>query len=127
MNRATIIGNLGGDPELRHTNSGTPVCSFSVATNERWTDAKGERQERTEWHRVVVWGKQGENAAKYLSKGRQVCVEGRIQTRSWEDKNGTTRYTTEIVSQRLEFLGARAPGVPAPTDEDGSDVPPPQF
>jgi single-strand DNA-binding protein len=105
MNKAIVIGNLGKDPELRYTQSGRPMTTFSVATNERWQDAKsGEPQERTEWHRVVVWGKPAEAAGKYLGKGRQVCVEGRLQTRKWQDKEGKDRVTTEIVADQVTFL-----------------------
>ena len=103
-----VIGNLGSDPELRYTQSGQPVANFNIATNERWTDKSGAQQERTEWHKIVVWGKQAENCEKYLSKGRQVYVEGRIQTRDWEDKDGNKRYTTEIVAQTVQFLSGGA-------------------
>lgn len=104
VNKVILLGNLGNDPELRYTSSGQPVCDLRVATKETWKGRDGEKNERTEWHRVVVWGKQGENASKYLSKGRQVFVEGRIQTRSWEDKEGNKRYTTEIVASNVLFL-----------------------
>lgn len=103
----TGIGNLGNDPVLRYTGNGTAVCNLSVATNDYWKDAAGKPQERTEWHRVVVFGKQAENCAKYLRTGRQVLVEGRLQTRKWTDKNEVTRYTTEIVARRVDFLGGR--------------------
>ncbi len=104
VNKAIIIGNLGSDPEVRYTQSGTAVANLSIATNERWTDKNGERQERTEWHRVVVFGKTAENCQKYLSKGRQVYVEGRLQTDEWEDRDGNKRKTTEIVAQNVTFL-----------------------
>lgn len=110
LNKAMIIGNLGSDPELRYTQSGQPVANFNIATNERWTDKSGAQQERTEWHKVVVWGKQAENCDKYLSKGRQVFVEGRIQTRDWEDRDGNKRYTTEIVAQTVQFLSGGSGG-----------------
>ena len=107
VNKAIIIGNLGKDPELKSTPNGQSVCTFNIATNERWTGKDGEAQERTEWHRIVLWGKNAENAAKYLKKGRPVYIEGRLQTRSWEDKeSGVTRYVTEIVGQVMQFLGA---------------------
>ncbi|MBW2726442.1 MAG: single-stranded DNA-binding protein, partial [Deltaproteobacteria bacterium] len=96
VNKAILVGNLGRDPELRHTQNGQAVVNFTLATSENWTDKNGERVERTEWHRIVVWGKTGEMCAQYLSKGRTVYVEGRIQTREWEDKDGNKRYTTEI-------------------------------
>jgi single-strand DNA-binding protein len=104
LNKVMLIGNLGSDPELRFTQSGQAVCNFSVATNERFTDKAGEKQERTEWHKIVVWGKQAENCEKYLSKGRQVFIEGRIQTRQWETDEGDTRYSTEVVAQNVKFL-----------------------
>ena len=110
VNKVTILGNLGDDPELRETNSGSSVCQLSVATNERWKDKDGNSQERTEWHRVIVWGKQGESCAKYLEKGRSVYVEGRIQTRSWEDDDGNKRYVTEIVASDVQFLSGGSGG-----------------
>ncbi len=104
-----IVGRLGQDPELRYTQGGAGVATLNVATNENWVDKSGQKQERTEWHRVVVWGKQAENSAQYLKKGRQVFVEGRLQTRQWQDQSGNKRYTTEIVAQNVQFLGgARA-------------------
>jgi len=124
LNKAMIIGNLGKDPELRYTQSGRAVANLSVATNEKWTDNDGNPQERTEWHRVVVWGRQAENCEKYLSKGRQVYVEGRIQTRDWTDNDGNKRYSTEIVAQTVQFLsgggsaGSSAGGPPPYTDSD---------
>ena len=110
VNKVILIGNLGRDPELKYTQSQTPVCNLSVATNEVWNDKSGERQERTEWHRVVVWGKQGENVSKYLRKGSQVYVEGSLSTRSWEDKSGQKRYTTEIRAVAVQFLDRRGEG-----------------
>jgi single-strand DNA-binding protein len=107
INKAILIGNLGADPELKYTASGTPMCTFRIATSESFKDREGNQQERTEWHRVVAWGKLGEIAAQYLSKGRQVYIEGRISTRSWEDKNsGEKRYMTEIVARDIQFLGS---------------------
>jgi single-strand DNA-binding protein len=103
-----LIGRLGADPEIRTTTNGTGVCEMRIATNESWFDKQSnERKERTEWHRVIVWGKSGENCAKYLSKGSQAYVEGRIQTREWNDKEGNKRYTTEIVSSSVQFLSGR--------------------
>jgi len=110
LNKVELIGNLGRDPELRYTGSGQAVVNFTLATHERWTGRDNTKQERTEWHRVVVWGNQGETCAKYLKKGRQVFVEGRIQTRQWQDKDGNARYTTEIVANRVLFLGGREDG-----------------
>ncbi|MFK8138585.1 MAG: single-stranded DNA-binding protein [Bdellovibrionales bacterium] len=105
LNKVMVIGRLGNDPELRQTGGGQAVCTMNLATSENWTDKEGNRQERTEWHRVVVWGKQGENCAKYLSKGRQAYVEGKLQTRSWETPQGEKKYTTEVVAQMVQFLG----------------------
>ena len=114
VNKVIVIGNLGRDPELRYTAGGQAVASFSVATNERWNDRDGKPQERTEWHRIVVWGKTAENCANYLQKGRPVYVEGRLQTREWEDKEGQKRQTTEIVAQTVQFLGGREGGGAGP-------------
>jgi single-strand DNA-binding protein len=110
VNKAILIGHLGADPEMRYTSSGTGVCELRLATNENWTDKNGQKQERTEWHRVIVWGKQGENCSKFLSKGRQVYVEGRLQTRSWEDKEGNKRYTTEVIANDVRFLSGGGSG-----------------
>ncbi len=107
LNKVMLIGNLGDDPEVRYTASGQAVATIRLATNERWTDKAGTSQERTEWHRVVVWGKQAEQCKEYLSKGRQIFVDGRLQTRDWTDKEGNKRYTTEIVARRVLFLGGR--------------------
>ena len=105
VNKAILIGNLGKDPEARYTTNGRAVVKFPIATSEVWTDAEGNRQERTEWHNIIVWGKQGETCAQYLAKGRQVFIEGSIRNRSYDDKNGNKRYITEIVAQRVRFLG----------------------
>lgn len=107
INKAIIVGRLGRDPELRYTPDGTAVANFSVATSEEWKDKNsGEKKERTEWHRIVAWRKLGEICGEYLSKGRQVYIEGRLQTRSWE-QDGVTRYMTEIVATDVQFLGGR--------------------
>jgi single-strand DNA-binding protein len=106
VNKVILVGNLGKDPEVRFTSSGSAVANFSIATSDVWNDRDGKRQERTEWHNIVVWGKQAEHCGQYLSKGRQVYVEGSIRTRSYDDKNtGAKRYVTEIVAQRIQFLG----------------------
>jgi single-strand DNA-binding protein len=105
VNKVMLIGRLGNNPEIRYTNTGTAVANFNVATSENWNDKNGQKQERTEWHRVVVWGKLAELCEKYLAKGRQCFVEGRLQTRSWDDKEGNKRYTTEIVAATIQFLG----------------------
>jgi len=111
LNRVFILGNLGQDPEMRYTQNQTPVCTLNIATTDYRTGADGSRQDVTEWHRVVVWSKQAENCAKYLAKGRSVFVEGRLQTRSWEDKaTGQKRFMTEIVAQNVQFLGGGAQG-----------------
>jgi len=135
LNKVLLIGNLGRDPELRYTPDGTPVCNFSIATSDKWTDkATGERRERTEWHRIVAWRKLAEICGEYLAKGRQVYIEGKLQTRAWE-KEGITRYTTEIIAADVQFLGkrddssSRVPIVPpapeaAPAqDEKNNDIP----
>lgn len=105
VNKVLLIGRLGNNPEIRYTNTGTAVANFNLATSENWNDKSGQRQERTEWHRVVVWGKLAELCEKYLAKGRQCFVEGRLQTRSWDDKDGNKKYTTEIVASTVQFLG----------------------
>lgn len=111
VNKVILIGNLGAKPELKYLPSGQAVCEMRIATNESFTDKNQQKQERTEWHRVVVWGKQGENCAQYLDKGRACYVEGRLQTRSWDDKNsGEKRYMTEIVANTVQFLGGRDGG-----------------
>jgi single-strand DNA-binding protein len=105
VNKVILVGNLGKDPEVRFTNNGSAVARFPIATSEVWNDRDGNRQERTEWHNIIVWGKQGEHCGQYLAKGRQVYVEGSIRTRSYDDKSGNKRYVTEIVAQRVQFLG----------------------
>ena len=124
-NKAIVIGRLGRDPELRYTQAGTPVTQMSLASNETYTDRDGNRQERAEWHRVVVWGKQAENAANHLAKGRLALVEGPLQTRSYQDKNGVDRYVTEIRAQRVVFMpdGRGSGGPPPPSDEDAPPGP----
>lgn len=117
VNKVILIGNLGRDPELRYTSGGTPVANFPLATTDRWNDAaSGEKRERTEWHRIVVWSKQAEIAGEYLRKGRQIYVEGSLQTREWTDRDGNKRYTTEIKAQRFQMLGSR-------DDRASSDTP----
>ena len=119
LNRALLIGNLGQDPELRYTQSGQAVLSLRLATNESYVNRDGERQDRTEWHSVVVWGKRGEALSKILSKGRQIFVEGRLQTRSWEDKQGGgKRYATEIVANEIILLGGGGRGAGPRTSYD---------
>lgn len=112
VNKVIIVGNLGAAPEVRYTTSGQAVANFSVATSDRWTDKDGNRQQRTEWHRIVVWGKQAENCGSYLKKGRSVYIEGRIQTRDYADPKDSTqkRYVTEIIASQIQFLGGRDGG-----------------
>lgn len=107
LNKVQIIGNLGAKPEMKYLESGQPVCDLRVAANETWKDKDGEKQERTEWFRVVAWGKLAEICAQYLDKGKSVYVEGRLQTRSWE-ADGETRYMTEVVAQTIRFLGGKS-------------------
>ena len=137
VNKIILVGNLGKDPEVRFTGSGRAVCKFPLATSEVWNDAEKGRQERTEWHNVVVWGKQGETCGQYLSKGRQVYVEGSIRTRTYDDKDGNRRYMTEVIAQSVRFLGGQGGGrsaeaqePPAPPEEpagggraDDDDIP----
>ena len=126
VNKAIILGNLGRDPELRHTPGGKAVATLRIATNEVWTDQSGERQERTEWHTVVVWGRQAENCNQYLKKGRSVYIEGRLSTRKWQDKDGKDRYSTEIVADRVQFIGGGTGGGGGGREfEDQSLEPPP--
>jgi single-strand DNA-binding protein len=110
VNKVILVGRLGQNPEVRYTPSGAAVANFSIATHEAWQDKSGQKQERTEWHRIVVWGKTAENCNQYLTKGRQVYVEGRLQTRQWQDKEGQTKYTTEVQAQTVQFLGSVGTG-----------------
>lgn len=105
VNKVIIVGRLGADPEVKAVGQGQTVARLSIATSEAWTGKDGQKQERTEWHRVTVWGRQAENCGKHLSKGRQVYVEGKLQTRSWEDQQGQKKYSTEIVASTVQFLG----------------------
>ena len=110
LNKVTLIGNLGQDPELRYTPAGKAVANFSIATSDRWKDKDGQSQERTEWHRIVLWGRQAEIAKDYLRKGRQIYLEGRLQTRNYDDKDGNKRWITEIICERFLMLGRREEG-----------------
>ncbi|APG27750.1 single-stranded DNA-binding protein [Syntrophotalea acetylenivorans] len=105
VNKVILVGNLGKDPELRYTASGTAVCNFSIATTESYKDRDGNRQEKTEWHNIVVWRQLAEICGKYLAKGKQIYIEGKLQTRKWEDRDGNPRYTTEIVADQMQMLG----------------------
>ena len=129
VNRVILVGNLGANPEVRFTQGGQPVANLRIATTERWTDKSGQRQESTEWHRVVLFGKTAEIAQKYLTKGRQVFIEGRIQTRQWQDQQGQKRYSTEIVATNMQMLGGRGgegagAGAAGMRDDMGQTVPP---
>ena len=104
LNKVMLIGNLGADPEIRYTPSGAAVANFRMATKDQWTNKEGEKQERTEWHRIVAWRKLGEICGEYLHKGSLVYIEGGLQTRAWEDRDGNKRYTTEIVAWRMQML-----------------------
>ena len=125
MNKAMLIGNLGADPEVRYTQDGTAVANLRVATTERYKDRNGNRQERTEWHRVVLFGKLAEIAGQYLTKGRKVFIEGRIETQKWQDKDGNDRYTTQVRASQLQMLdskkGDAAPAAAAPAAGAASD------
>jgi single-strand DNA-binding protein len=122
INKVILIGNLGGDPEVKYTAGGSAVTNVTIATSENWKDkATGENQERTEWHRVVFFGKLAEIAGEYLKKGSQVYVEGRLQTRKWQDKEGQDRYTTEIVANEMQMLGGRGGGAAAGSSMDNSN------
>ena len=107
VNKVILIGNLGADPEVRFTPGGQAVANFRIATSESWQDKNGQKQERTEWHRIVVWGKLAELCGEYLKKGRQCYIEGRLQTREWTDKENKKNYTTEVVANTVQFLGSR--------------------
>jgi single-strand DNA-binding protein len=131
VNKVILVGNLGRDAELRYTPGGAPVATLNLATTEIWNDKAGQRQEKTEWHRVVLWGKTAESLNEYLTKGKQIYVEGRLQTRQWDDKDGNKRYTTEIRGDRIVLLGggggaarqqARGAAAPAAEDQMGEPV-----
>ena len=131
VNKVILIGNLGQDPEVSHLQDGTAVANFSLATTDSWSK-DGETNERTEWHNIVAWARLAEICNQYLQKGRQVYIEGRIQTRKWEDRDGNTRYTTEIVAQNMQMLGSRGDGdfggggnaVDGPSSSDASPLAP---
>ena len=132
VNKAILVGNLGKDPELRYTPSGTAVCTFSLATTDRFKNKQGEQQERTEWHNIVVWAGLAEICGKYLTKGKQVYIEGRIQNRSYDDRDGNKRYITEIVASEMQMLGrAGEQGgggrSSSPMDEPSQDSQEPPF
>jgi single-strand DNA-binding protein len=121
VNKVILIGNLGANPELRYTQGQQAVANLRLATTEKWTDKSGQKQESTEWHRVVVWGKQAEICGQYLTKGRQVYIEGSIRTRQWQDQQGQKRYTTEIVARNVQMLGGRGE---RSAEDTGATIPP---
>jgi single-strand DNA-binding protein len=123
VNMAVLLGHLGADPDLRYTPSGTAVCNLRVATNESWKDKQGQLQSRTEWHRIVIWGKLAETAGEYLAKGRQVHIIGNLRTRQWKDRDNTVRFTTEIHCRELSFIGARGENQRQAADTHTDDVP----
>ncbi len=123
INKVILIGNLGSDPEVRYTPNGAPVANFSLATSESWNDRNtGERQERTEWHRLVLWSKLAEIAGQYLKKGAKIYVEGRLQTRSWDDQSGQKRYATEVVVNDMQMLDSRGEGGGSGSGSGGRDA-----
>ncbi len=122
VNKVILVGNLGRDAELRYTPGGAAVATLNMATTEVWNDKGGQRQEKTEWHRVVLWGKSAESLAEYLTKGKQIYVEGRLQTRQWDDKDGNKRYTTEIRGDRVVLLGGGGGARGGGMDRGGSDA-----
>ncbi|KAA6183711.1 single-stranded DNA-binding protein [Thiohalocapsa marina] len=124
LNKTQLIGHLGRDPELRQTKDGSAVANLSVATSERWLDQSGQRQERTEWHRVVLFGRPAEIAGQYLTKGALVYLEGRLQTRQWQDQSGQERVSTEIVAERMKMLGGKGLNGTAKTADGAADVAP---
>ena len=131
LNKVLLMGNLGRDPEVRFTTGGTSVANFSIATNESRKDKNGQLQEKTEWHRIVVWGKLAELCGEYLKKGRQAFIEGRLQTREWTDKEGKKNYSTEIVAHNVQFIGGRPEGAGASASSaatsNGSGAAPANF
>ena len=120
VNKVILIGNLGRDPEIRYTTGGQAVANFTIATSDSYTNRDGEKQEKTEWHRIVAWGRLAEICGEYLTKGRMVYIEGSLRTRSWEDKEGNTRWTTEVVARSMEMLGSAGGRAEAPAKEGSS-------
>ena len=122
VNKVILVGHLAADPEVRYTQSGTAVAHLRMATNESWTGKDGKKEDRTEWHRVVAWGKLGEICGEYLTKGRQVFVEGKLKTNSWETKEGEKRYSTEITASNVVFLGSRGASAGASTNPPADEA-----
>lgn len=125
LNKVTLIGNLGKDPEVRYTTAGQAVASFSIATSETYKDKAGEKVERTEWHNITFWGKLAEIAGEYLSKGKTVYIEGRLQTQKWQDKSGNDRYTTGIVGDKMLMLSPKGERGASSSQSQGYEEPPP--
>lgn len=124
LNKVILIGNVGADPEVRQTSGGTSVCELSLATSESYKDKDGNRTTKTEWHRIVVWGATADNVGRFVKKGSKVYVEGRIQTREWEDKDGNKRYTTEIIASQVTFLDSKRDGAPPVSGVRNNDLVP---
>jgi len=127
VNKVILVGRLGADPKITYTKDQTPVANFNIATSESWTGKDGNKQEKTEWHRITVWKKLATLCKEYLSKGKQVYIEGKLQTRSWEDKNGQKRYTTEILAQTVQFLSPKGEQLIQGDPQDGSPENEPGF
>lgn len=125
INRVILVGRLGRDPEMRQTGTGTPVVNFSVATDRVWKNKNGEQERQTEWHKIIAWGRLAEICNEYLTKGKQVYIEGRLQTNEWEDKDGNKRYTTEVVANEMKMLGTRSEeGYTSPSEQASSHTSP---
>lgn len=122
VNKVVLIGNLGRDAELRYTQAGSPVCTLNMATTETWVDKQNTKQEKTEWHRVVLWGKMAESLSEYLTKGKQIYVEGKIQTRQYEDRDGNKKYSTEVRADRVVLLGGGSGGGPRRASDSHPDT-----
>ncbi len=120
VNKVILIGNLGKDPEIRYTTGGQAVANFTIATSDSYTNKDGEKQENTEWHRIVAWGRLAEICGEYLTKGRMVYIEGQLRTRSWEDKEGNTRWTTEVVARSMEMLSSAGSRSESPSKDSSS-------
>ena len=118
VNKVILMGTLGKDPELKYTPGGSAVCSFSIATKETWYDDKNEKHEKTEWHKIVVWGKKAETCNQYIAKGSQVYIEGKLQTRSWDDKDGNKKYVTEVLVKEIQFLNRKKDSEKTATKEE---------
>lgn len=123
VNKVQLIGRIGGDPEIKYTSGGVAIANFTLATSENWKDKDGNKQEKTEWHKIVAFRRLAEICGEYLNKGKQIYIEGRIQTRAWEDKDGNKRYTTEIVASNMQMLGDKGDSVPSSAPQREEDIP----